>query len=952
VAKLERLAPNAAIDRLAAAWRQRVSTATRRTLLALGFAALFAGAHLARLGSPWARAGTAAILLAVALIAIVRWLKERRDWYDLRRTVARVLLPTDRTLGEKTLRALGLVESSARDASAGSAELAALHLERLLGRASLEGVARAATRRAVRWRGLTLAFALGGAVAFVLGPMRVVEGLDVLVARNGRAPMPMAWLDFVRISAEPPGYLREPPRRLLPGVESPLPEGSLLTVRGTPLRDGRKLVLTDGRDEVPFVNDGSGAVVARWTVASTGKLQIAARFGQVLIEDPESLDVVSVPDQAPQVVVEGAPKTIELHELERLELRYAASDDHGLRQIDLVLRAGNREDRRVLSRLDGETKLETGGHALTPRDPFLRRMFLPIVITVEARDADPLRGPKWGASKPITLLPPAVGEPEARRYAALAAGRAAILDFVAWQLGDAPKSQARAAEERRRAARAADVVREALEGSYGGLTIGGGLRAFLLGQLRVLERRPRPAESSLRKSEEVALAVDVALRGLGVRDARAVSKRLAEVADEVADGAKQARETEKHQAGLNRLDAALGALAEGAEQLLVLGVLGRDLGSVAQADLGRIRRARGSDDLSHTELAARHLAARLRRPNPSFGGAGRGGVEAGAPESGAMSGEASQADDRFDQLANELAQLAQEHSEEIEKVARAISDAEQGVDLESVRDEARQRADAIRRAVSELPQTGAAPGSARASAALAKEHAGGMAQSLERLSLSDAVQSGRDAMSALRDAERKAKAPQTPSDWLDQDSLERAKKDLARELAWAEQQLERLKRAAEARARGSLGSSADREQQYAQRAGNLAGRGKSGETALPDDAVESLERADSIMREAARGLSEGKGDRSLEQMREAQRLLERATTGQSSDSGDDSDREREPRGNQGPDGKGIRTGGEVPGENDGKRAEDFRKRVLEGLGKSSGGRLAPAVKRYAEGLLR
>jgi hypothetical protein len=88
---------------------------------------------------------------------------------------------------------------------------------------------------------------------------------------------------------------------------------------------------------------------------------------------------------------------------------------------------------------------------------------------------------------------------------------------------------------------------------------------------------------------------------------------------------------------VRRLDGALTALADGAGKLIVLGPLGRDLGSVAQADIGRIRRARAADDMLHTELAARHLAARLRRPNPSFGGAGRGGVESGAPSSGATS---------------------------------------------------------------------------------------------------------------------------------------------------------------------------------------------------------------------------------------------------------------------------------------------------------------------------
>ena len=947
------------VHRLAGAWRQRVGTASRRALLALLVAVVLAGAHLARLGTAAARGALIGAIAVVLALFVLRWLKERRDWYDLRRTMARVLLPTDRGLGEKTLRALVLVERTTREsttgfAASGSPDLASLHLERLIARADVEAVERAAEKRAWRWRWAMLAASLVALVGFAAGPMRVIEGLDVLVAHKGRAPLPMAWLDFVRVTADPPGYLREPSRRVLLGIESRHPEGTLLSVRGIPIREGRKLVLTDGQREVPFVSDGSGGVIARWTVDASSELKIAARFGNVLIEDPETLPITSVPDEAPEVELEGAPKTIELRDLPRLELRYVASDDHGLRQIDLVLRAGNREDRRTLARLDGESRLEQGGHALTPRDPFLRRMFLPIVVTVEARDSDPLGGPKWGASEAITLVPPAVGEPEAERFAALAGARGAIVDFLAWQLGDEkPKDPAaRQREERERATRAGDVMREAIDDAYGGLTIGGGLRSFLVGQLRVLERAPRPGESSVRKTEEVALAVDVALRSLANRDAQSVAKRLGDVAEEVADGAKQARETEKREHGLRRVDAALGALDEGAKRLLVLGVLGRDLGSVTEGELLRIRRARKADDLSHTELAARHLAARLRRPNPSFGGARRGGVESGAPGSGAMDGEASQADDRFNQLASELEELAQEHAGEIQKVDGTLSEAEQSVDLDALREEAKQRADAIRRAVADLPQTGAVPGSARASGALGKEHGSSMAQSLERLALDDAVQSGRDALSALKDAEKKAKDPRSPSDWLDDESVSQAKRDLARELQWAEEQLAKLKRAAEAKARAALGDSSERETGHAQRAGNLAGRGKTGETALPGDAVDSLERAESIMREAARSLGEGKGERGLELMREAQRLLERASTGQTSDTDDRGPESEAKKSGDTTGGRGIRTGGEVPNENDGKRAEEFRKRVLEGLGKSPGGRLSPAVKRYAEGLLR
>ena len=42
----------------------------------------------------------------------------------------------------------------------------------------------------------------------------------------------------------------------------------------------------------------------------------------------------------------------------------------------------------------------------------------------------------------------------------------------------------------------------------------------------------------------------------------------------------------------------------------------------------------------------------------------------------------------------------------------------------------------------------------------------------------------------------------------------------------------------------------------------------------------------------------------------------------------------------------------VPGRDKNQRAEEFRQRVLKGLARDKGGRLGPAVKRYAEGLLK
>jgi hypothetical protein len=224
-----------------------------------------------------------------------------------------------------------------------------------------------------------------------------------------------------------------------------------------------------------------------------------------------------------------------------------------------------------------------------------------------------------------------------------------------------------------------------------------------------------------------------------------------------------------------------------------------------------------------------------------------------------------------------------------------------------------------------------------------------MAQSLERLSLAEAVQSGRDALSALEDAEKKAKQKSTLDDWMDDAALGDAKKQVKEQLDWAERQLADLKRRAGEKAKSVVGGQSDREHQLGRRAGNLAGRGKSGETALPDDAVENLERAESIMHEAARAFEKGQGEKGLELQREAQRLLERASSGETKK---DEEEESDPQNNRDTGGKEVSTGGDVPRAEDSKRAEDFRKRVLDGLGKSKDGRLSPAVKRYAEGLLR
>ncbi|MEO7035538.1 MAG: DUF4175 domain-containing protein [Polyangiaceae bacterium] len=909
---------------------------------------------LARFGTPWTRAAAALlVLLSFAQVFVFRR-RDAKDFADVRRTIRRIVLPVDRGLGERALRAAALAQQVRVNPSVGSLELAQLHFERQLQRVPLAAVEQHALKRArsLRVAGFALVFLTG--IACARDPGRIGEGLDVLFARHGLAPVNMVWLDLGRVTVQPPAYLHVPDRAIFPGLGSAEAQGSAIAVRGVPLAQGRRLVLSDGTREVPFVDDGSGGVVARYVLNGNAELRVAARFGTVLIRESEVIALEAVPDAAPEVALEGAPSRADLRDFDRRELRYEATDDHGLREIDLVLRAGGREDRRPLTRLDGEVKLERGAYAIESSDPFLRRTFLPVEVSIEARDDDATAGVKWGKSAAITLVPVPVGEPEAARYQALVAVRDVLTDLLASELTPEPggtDTDLRKADARRTRA-VATQLRGVLEQRFAGLTLAPGLKAFLGGQARVLERAlPTPA-SAMRRTEDVLLAVDAALRGLGNRDAGAVSKHLGDAAEEAAEGAKQALESERRDAGLKRLAQALAVLRPGAGHLLVLGPIGRDVGSVAQGEIRRIERARDAGNLLATELAARHLAARLRRPSPSFSSAGGGGVESGAGSQGDSNGKPSDADKKFDELVGELERLAEEHQQELDRVDHNLADAEKSVDLDDLKQEAAQHAAALRDKIAPLPQFSDNPNSARAGAALGREHAESMAQSMARLSLKDAVESGRHARSELSEAAKRAGG--SLFDSLDDAALAVARAELDRDLAWVEQSLARAQKSAAEKAQAGLQDSSGRERGLADRAANLSGRGNHGEIALPQDLADALGKAEGLMRDAAKELGAGHGEQGLALQRDAQRLLEQTNSGQSGSGesdGKDQSPSPSPKDSSNSKGKQMRTDADVPRAEAG-RADDFRRRVLDGLSKQTSGRLSDAVRRYAEGLLQ
>lgn len=943
-----------ALLRIVETYRRPLRPAITRAALSALLVLLVAGALLGRYGTPATRGGAlAAIAVGVLALLLHRWLDNRR-FSSLDGAIAASLGNVDAAQGDKARRALRLAQDTAQAPRGQSAELARLHFERMLERANLSALERSAARSAGRWKAVaTLGLLVTGVTAFAL-PWHLVEGIDVLAARRGQAPVKLQWLELSEISSSAPTYLRQKPAPLTLETANSLPEGSELLFRGKPLRPGRNLVLTDGTKEVPFVDDANGEVVARWTLDATVELHVAARFGRVLISEPQSIQVDSRTDERPRVNLKGAPAELALDTLERLELLWSASDDHNLVQVDLVLRSAGKEERRSLESFPGDKRTGQGGYVLYPSDAFLKRVFLPVIVRIEARDNDPREGSKWGESPAFILRPPGVGMGQLARYNALLGLRSRMLDWLAsLPLPDEKLDTERELDQVEQRATLSEIEnygRKSASDSYTSLTVPQGWSVFLEGQFERLGDAIKKRKGLRTTLESVVLGLSSGLDSLASSDSRTVAKQLGDVADEMAFAARLAQQAEGRRDARVRLDLAIDVLAKGASDLTQLGVLGADLGSVATADLGRVQRSRDREDYFHAELAALHMAERLHRPNPSFGakgGGGGGGVESGSGSSGGgnsdAKGKPSEADKEFQRRAQDLEQLAQDHADLGERTSSALQHAEDAARGTDNGDEARQRAEALRNAVMRLPQPGENPGTGRASAALAREHSGAMAHELEQQHFDEALQNGRRAQSAADEA-----LSDPDLDPFTRGELERAKQELAEQVAWAEAQAQRVKQQTENAAREALGEFGHLERELSERANRLSADDLK-EASLPAEMRRRLEEASQLMQQAAQRLGEGKGEEAMDLQRQAQRLLEESETGQmqepdskgNQDGGDDDG-----------DGRHMRTGGEVPNQDPKNRAEDFRRRVLEGLGAEGGGRLSPAIKRYAEGLLR
>jgi len=942
------------LARLRIAWDGEIGPSARRAVAALFGLGIVGSALVARLGTERAQSGAAAILAVILVAAVARSviLWDRRQ--DTRRTIADTVGRTDPELGGATLRALSLVYRTRTEETSGSPELAALHLRRLLDRAPIDRIRQRAARVAVVWSVASIAIAAGALGLVVVEPFRVIEGLDVLAARKGEAPVPLQWIEDVSMTATPPAYLHEPEELLSPFNPVALPRGSKIVIRGTAVHKGRKLLLTDGTNEVELLPDGADGVVGHFPLTDSARIRVVAAFGEVRIPQADAELVTSIDDEKPVVKLAGAPRTIRILDEPMVQLAYEATDDHGLREVALTLRTGTREETRILSKPGTDAVRDAGSYQIGANDAFFKKTYAPVEARVEARDNDEVSGPKWGKSEAFIIVLPQAGEPEALRYAELIKARDLLTDLLDRRLRvklDPKAAKDVALVEATEQQKVRDATMIALGKTFAGLTPNGRMAALAKGQwsrldkaLEAFKKAPSPAtyEKLLHDTEDALLAYDGGVRALGTRDTRAVAKRLADVADEAALAAGALSLGMDAASAKVRLEAAMGVLDAGGKQMLKLGDLGLDLGEIVANDLRRIDRSRKASDYKHAELAAQDLAARLRKPDPSFSGGGGGGVESGGG-GGMNPGEASDADAEQARNEQDLEDLARDHATEMNEVSEALDRAE-SEEREELREAAKEHAKNIREAVKDLPKQGR-PQTAEAEAATGRQEAEGMAGALDGANLKEAVSRGKEALKSLKESKRLG----GDNGMFDEGTGERAgqaAETLEKELKWAEESLEKLRKAARERAKNDLNRSAKNEEKLAERAKNLSEKAKKGSRSLDESTLDRLNEAEQAMKEAQKALQEGDGEKGQKHQDTAQRALEMAQSNKDGEGDKSKSDEENPRS------RAVGGKADIPGKEKFKGPEAFRKRVMEGLSGPVDPALKEAVKRYAEGLLK
>ncbi len=234
------------------------------------------------------------------------------------------------------------------------------------------------------------------------------------------------------ITIEPPPYTRRPIRRFFAGTE-PLAgicgSKALLTVTSNrPLLDGLLALRYRngaGREEtVPGVRSGAHAVMFAWIIKEPAELSVVIRDLQgTKNQAPYTLDQKVIPDEPPTATLTDPPGFVLATPNTILPLQGYATDDFGLRQVELIRTVlGYRDRIKSLGPVTSETRLEFDApvdlHAIGAEVGQVLEFYM------EATDQNPVL---QGAAASDVVRVQIISEPE---YAAVLRARTTLDDFM------------------------------------------------------------------------------------------------------------------------------------------------------------------------------------------------------------------------------------------------------------------------------------------------------------------------------------------------------------------------------------------------------------------------------------------------------------------------------------------------------------------------------------------
>lgn len=332
----------------------------------------------------------------------------------LARTWRKALSPDDhelaRTLEARIPGAGGLVSSleisgRLRDPSFPySRELARAHVEETASRALTLRVEGAFDARPLR---IASRGALGAAALFLgaaaLWPSAIAKVFVSSPRKEAVARRASPITGDVSLTYLYPAYTGLPPRT----VEGTA--GEISALRGTEVRIETR---ADREVERAFIELGEAALpleveggrILRGALGIQDAGQYSFRFegsrGKVLTKGPP-ISIAVVEDAAPSISIEAPVAELVVTERDAVEVRYEASDDFGLSQVELVYQVGSTGEERIAiageggKRLSGTTTWELAPLRLRPGET--------VTWYLRARDNDAVSGPKWGQSRTQTL---------------------------------------------------------------------------------------------------------------------------------------------------------------------------------------------------------------------------------------------------------------------------------------------------------------------------------------------------------------------------------------------------------------------------------------------------------------------------------------------------------------------------------------------------------------------